>query len=109
MKYLKKPCNQCPFLKEGGVTGFSESRCNEILSSFLEKDNVFHCHKTTHSEKDKAVCAGSSILLQKRKGVYANLKYRLLKIFKSFDVKQLKGFDLIVDNEQEFIKKQANE
>lgn len=45
---LKKPCANCPFLKENGIA-IGEERLAEIKQSLLDDDMTpFQCHKTTH-------------------------------------------------------------
>lgn len=77
---LKKPCNNCPFLKEGAIE-LREGRLNEIIKDISENDlSVFYCHKTVHNGKTggewteeegykpsglESVCAGSIIYLEK--------------------------------------------
>lgn len=68
---LKKPCDNCPFLKKGGIR-LTEDRVREIAGNSLSSDGgTFFCHKTTGDEQDddtyvpygkEAHCAGSLIL-----------------------------------------------
>ena len=45
---IKKPCANCPFLKENGIE-IGEERLAEIKQSLLDDDMTpFQCHKTTH-------------------------------------------------------------
>lgn len=80
---LKKPCKNCPFLKEGAIE-LVEGRLQGIVSDLLESDfNTFSCHKTTRllvnsdnecddvpevSKMDSKVrmCAGAAIYLLKK-------------------------------------------
>lgn len=46
---LKRPCANCPFLKEGGIH-LQGGRLQSIKASLLERDdNPFMCHKTTYA------------------------------------------------------------
>lgn len=45
---VKKPCANCPFLKENGIA-IGEDRLSDIKQSLLADDMTpFQCHKTTH-------------------------------------------------------------
>ena len=81
---LKKPCGNCPFLKEGAVE-LEPGRLQSIVQSLLDDDGAnFHCHKTVYNEKTggawvegedgassyqcshkEAFCAGAMIFMQK--------------------------------------------
>ena len=48
---LKKPCANCPFLKEGAIP-LSRGRLEGIISTLIEDDHsTFQCHKTVHSKR----------------------------------------------------------
>lgn len=77
---LKKPCDNCPFRKEGAID-LRPSRLQGIIDSLLDDDQLaFHCHKTVHHASrggdwdddgnyvrsgKEAMCAGAMIYLQK--------------------------------------------
>lgn len=81
---LKKPCANCPFLKEGGIE-LSPGRLQGIVDDLVSGEATsFLCHKTTHhptaggecvEDEDgnerylasglEQQCAGSLILLEK--------------------------------------------
>ena len=47
---LKKPCANCPFLKEGAIE-LCEGRLEGIIQDISEDDySGFMCHKTVHSK-----------------------------------------------------------
>lgn len=79
---LKKPCDNCPFRKEGAIE-LQPGRVEGIIDSLLTDDHMaFHCHKTVdhdgfndgvEDEDDdqyapsgkEAMCAGAMVYLQK--------------------------------------------
>lgn len=81
---LKRPCGNCPFLKEGAIE-LEPGRLQSIFQSLLDDDGAnFHCHKTVYHEKTggswvvdedgtssyecshkEAFCAGAMIFMQK--------------------------------------------
>jgi len=79
---VKKPCKNCPFLKEGAIR-LAPGRMIEIVEHLLASDDhTFHCHETVHHDKfggtwdddtgeytmsgRESHCAGASIYLQKQ-------------------------------------------
>jgi hypothetical protein len=68
---LEKPCDDCPFRKEGGIR-LSERRIDDIVEA-----ERFDCHKTVHddgwndetgeyaSRGDERMCAGWMIMREK--------------------------------------------
>lgn len=49
---LKQPCDDCPFLKEGGVR-ISRARAREIGNAMISSaGSTFACHKTTQDSFD---------------------------------------------------------
>lgn len=73
---LKKPCSNCPFLKEGAIK-LREGRRDEILSKLEKNDNApFYCHKTLNGHESEEsgyqlgggemLCAGAAAVLWKR-------------------------------------------
>nr|WP_137887661.1 hypothetical protein [Pseudomonas sp. 2FE] len=77
---LKKPCANCPFLKEGAIP-LSRGRLEGIISTLVEDDqSTFPCHKTVHSKRGgewdddgnysasghEAMCAGAATYLMKQ-------------------------------------------
>lgn len=70
---LKKPCDDCPFLKVGGIR-LSLSRVDDIAGPMLSRaGQTFSCHKTVdykrrRSRKRRELerhCAGALIFAQK--------------------------------------------
>jgi hypothetical protein len=47
---LKKPCENCPFLKEGAIK-LSPGRLDDIIETLKNDQNHFQCHKTVHSKR----------------------------------------------------------
>lgn len=77
---LKKPCANCPFLKEGAIP-LSRGRLEGIISTLIEDDySTFQCHKTVHSKQGgnwgdegnyepsghESMCAGAAAYLMKK-------------------------------------------
>jgi hypothetical protein len=44
---MKKPCADCPFLKEGAID-LREGRLDGIIETLMNDQNHFLCHKTVH-------------------------------------------------------------
>lgn len=78
---LKRPCSNCPFLKQGALV-LAPGRLEGIISGLLEDDQApFPCHKTVHSSRGgawdddgrytpsghEAMCAGAAAYLVKHK------------------------------------------
>lgn len=77
---LKRPCANCPFLKEGAID-LRPGRLEGIIDDLLENDySTFQCHKTVHSriggsfDEDgnynasgkESMCAGAAAYLMKK-------------------------------------------
>ena len=77
---LKKPCPNCPFLKDGAIE-LAPGRLEVIIEGLLTDDrSTFQCHKTVHCNKGgewtddgeyeasghEAMCAGAAAVLMKR-------------------------------------------
>lgn len=77
---LKRPCHNCPFLKEGAIE-LAEGRLEGIIDGLMRDDHsTFHCHKTVHSKRGgefddegnytpsghEAMCAGAAATLMKK-------------------------------------------
>ena len=77
---LKKPCANCPFLKEGAIS-LSPGRLEGIASSLVKDDHsTFPCHKAVHSKRGgdwdeegnyspsghESMCAGAAAYLMKK-------------------------------------------
>ena len=51
MKFdLKKPCDNCPFRKEGAIS-LARGRLAGIVKTLKDDHNVFYCHKSVHHRK----------------------------------------------------------
>lgn len=72
---LKKPCRDCPFLKEGAIH-LSPGRLEGIIQGLLDNDHqVFFCHATAYGDwtgedgylhtGEEAYCLGSMVYLDK--------------------------------------------
>lgn len=76
---LKRPCNNCPFLKSGAIE-LAPGRLEGIVNGLMEDDHsTFQCHKTVHSRNggefdddgeyhasgNEAMCFGAAAYLMK--------------------------------------------
>jgi hypothetical protein len=77
---LRRPCNNCPFLKEGAID-LMPGRLDGIIDTLVSDDySTFQCHKTVHNSKtggewdddgnyrasgEESMCAGAMIYLEK--------------------------------------------
>lgn len=104
---LKKPCSNCPFLREGGVR-LSEPRVREIAGAMLEWHGAtFPCHKTTidveddEGGSDRAAapdsrhCAGALIFAEKNEN--ANQLMRIAERLRMYKPKELMANQAVVD------------
>jgi hypothetical protein len=78
---LKRPCANCPFLKQGAIE-LAPGRLDGIIAGLIEDDHsTFQCHKTVHSARSgewddegtytpsghESMCAGAAAYLMKHK------------------------------------------
>jgi hypothetical protein len=80
---VRKPCGNCPFLKEGAIE-LAPGRLQGIVEHLTSNDeNSFWCHETVHNDRfggefddetgeysssgKEAHCAGAAIFLQKQR------------------------------------------
>ncbi|SEU40224.1 hypothetical protein SAMN03159335_06239 [Burkholderia cepacia] len=76
---LRKPCENCPFLKKGAIE-LAPGRLDGIIGTLVEDDHsTFQCHKTVHGPQggewddegkyhasgNESMCAGAMIYLEK--------------------------------------------
>lgn len=115
---LSTPCDDCPFLKVGGIRLHRE-RAREILDATLTEGagQIFSCHKTVHSvdvlddegdeqyDRDRtAYCAGALVLAQKL-GVQ-NMPMQLGHRLGLFEPGKLHGHDRVFDTRAQMMKAQ---
>lgn len=96
---LKKPCKDCPFIKDGTmIRSLGEGRMDEIKESLLN-DLSFPCHKTVdyeHGSREKEQhCAGAMIWLYKQDR--PNQIMRIAERLGHLSCEQLKGYDKVID------------
>ena len=105
---LKRPCETCPFLKEGGIV-LNPARAREIgLYAVDSQGATFHCHKTvkddderTHRDAEK-ICAGSLALAINEDNFNQNMRIGIrLKLFKPEDIK---GTDEVFASLEEMVE-----
>jgi len=113
IKYLKKPCEQCPFLKSDvqpkNQGWLGEARARGIYESIAAHDNGFPCHKTaTLDDDDNTIttgrekqCAGALILQKKQEFLCQPMRilYRLGRL----DLESFQDEGKVVDTPEEFI------
>lgn len=73
---MKKPCENCPFRKEGSID-LMPGRLPGIIETLEDDHNFFQCHKTTYGAAPvESICMGSVAWLLKnrgRTGIYTRL------------------------------------
>ncbi|MGV2887552.1 hypothetical protein [Paenibacillus taichungensis] len=98
---LRKPCPDCPFLKENRDM-LRPGRLEDIIIN-LHANTPFHCHKTINYKKRSKVqqiaeakyCAGSMIYLEKADNT--NVPMRLGLMFGIYDPSKLSGHDQVIE------------
>lgn len=111
---LKKPCANCPFLKNGAIE-LAPRRLENIIAGLLADDfSNFLCHKTVHSKQggdwiedeegeslyaasgNESMCIGSAIYMLKLGRPSVSLRFALIKQLITLD--ELTGQNnLIID------------
>lgn len=105
---LKRPCDNCPFRREGGVRHLAPERVAQIAGAMLDGQGAtFACHKTTIDvEDDDGVehraagprsqhCAGALIFAEKNGN--ANQPMRIAERLGLYDAKALMADKRVVD------------
>ena len=105
---LKRPCEDCPFLKVGGIR-LRKARAEEIGGMMLASDGgTFACHKTTDSggsEGPVQHCAGALIFAEKNE--IATQAMRIAERLRMYDHTLLQGHEDVFDTLEEMVD--ANE
>lgn len=104
MKHLDAPCNDCPFLKKGGVR-LRRERLKEIVGA----SGVFSCHKTVKRNEDdeviahkgEAVCGGFLIFMEKTDN--ANQMMRIGHSLGMYEPAQQKSQEKVFDSLAELL------
>ncbi|MGK2894974.1 hypothetical protein [Klebsiella michiganensis] len=106
---MKRPCPDCPFLKEGGIE-LRDGRLRKIKQDLMADDKQpFQCHKTTYStgggyDEDsgkyqpsgkEAYCAGAMAFLYANRRM--NVPMRLGVILGVLDTTDLEASILLID------------
>ncbi|QCR38813.1 hypothetical protein C1N62_21905 (plasmid) [Nissabacter sp. SGAir0207] len=96
---LKKPCPECPFLKDGGYE-LAPGRLDSIKRDMLDDDfSNFRCHKTTEQITRKQGvekhCAGAAAFLLANDRM--NIPMRLAMAERVLDLEALKDAIPLVD------------
>lgn len=93
---LRRPCDNCPFLKEGSIE-LRPGRLEDIIETIKDDRTTFHCHKTLRrAQKQEVLCAGAMIYLEKLNR--PSIMMRLGRSSNVYDVTKLKPhFDKVID------------
>lgn len=94
---LKKPCDDCPFLREGGIR-LRRERVEDIAGGMLDSQGItFACHKTTVDSSDgegdlvatqkSRHCAGALIFAEKNNT--ATQMMRIMERLRGYDARAL--------------------
>lgn len=101
---LKRPCDDCPFLKEGGIR-LRKERARDIAEMMLSRDGgSFACHKTTEaggSEGPEQHCSGALIFAEKHET--ATQVMRIAERLQMYDHRKLQGHDDVFDTLEEMV------
>ena len=112
---LKKPCANCPFLKEGAIE-LKAGRLKGIVTELITGEaGVFHCHKTVYNSRTggehdgegkykasgaESICAGALIYLEKIQ--HPILVMQLGRAYKVYDPEVLRpAFEQVIDTPYE--------
>lgn len=112
---LRKPCNDCPFLKKGGIR-LHPARATEIMDAVTTNPGAtFACHKTTvddDSEGDRVVtmnsqhCAGALVFAEKQGLIDQPQMNRIAMRLSLFDPSKLQGHKQVFDSQEEMLDAQ---
>lgn len=94
---LKKPCDNCPFLRKGGIR-LHRQRVLDIANGMLDSQGItFPCHKTTVDSENEdgdlvptaksQHCAGALIFAEKNNT--ATQMMRIMERLRGYDAKAL--------------------
>lgn len=111
MKFdIKKPCDDCPFRREGGIR-LRRSRAEEIAEGMLSSQgSTFACHKTVDHDGDQFTkseekhCAGALIFAEKN-GT-ATQMMRIVERLGMYDASKLVGHDDVFNDLDEMLEVQ---
>jgi hypothetical protein len=116
---LKKPCDNCPFLRKGGIR-LQRERVLEIANGMLDSQGItFPCHKTTVDSENEdgdlvataksKHCAGALIFSEKQ-GSHTQMM-RIMERLRQYDAKALMSdketVALVFDDVDEMIEVNA--
>ncbi|XJV85012.1 hypothetical protein AB3469_39505 (plasmid) [Burkholderia anthina] len=109
---LRKPCENCPFLRQGAIE-IAPGRLDGIIEQLVTDDqSTFQCHKTVHGPKggnwddegkyhasgDESMCAGAMIYLEKLGRPTVGM--RLGRVFGVYNPERLRpAFSDVIDPE----------
>ncbi len=107
---MKRPCDNCPFLRDGGIR-LTVDRVKEIAGGMLDSQGItFACHKTTsvgradalNDDEDEELvatgdslhCAGALIFAEKNRT--ATQMMRIMERLRAYDHKALMADKAVV-------------
>lgn len=113
---LHRPCDQCPFLRVGGVKHLGRRRALEIGTMLADRQGgTFPCHKTTLFDEDTGEhvsgkreqhCAGALILAERVNP--AGTQYmRIAERLGFYDRNAYTGGELVFETVEDFVEAQA--
>lgn len=107
---LRRPCANCPFLKQGAIE-LAPGRLDNIIETLVSNDySTFQCHKTVHNKRtgghwddgnyiasgNESMCAGAMIYLEKLGRPTVGM--RMARIFGIYDPQNLEwAFSDVID------------
>lgn len=97
---LKRPCNDCPFRKEGGLFLHKE-RIKEIGAIATNDLMTFTCHKTLEAEK-KQHCAGAMIFAEKHNR--PTVAMRLAAMWEIYNPEEMLGHDEVWESLDQWLE-----
>lgn len=108
---MKKPCNDCPFRKDGTMLkSLGYDRVEEIVVNVVKEDGFFPCHKTVDYSVEREgitannkFCAGALIAIEKADATYRNVNTRLAVGFGMYKPDEMKDVDDVI-NPYDYLK-----
>lgn len=98
---LKRPCSDCPFLREGGIR-LTPNRVHRIAGMMLSTGGgTFICHKTMETKSEQH-CAGALIFAEKNRT--ATQAMRWMERIGVYDHTKLESQDSVFDTLPEMLE-----
>lgn len=117
---LRRPCDNCPFLKVGGIR-LTQPRVREIANAFTDQGggSFFPCHKTVNHDYEgeeaerptlregQNLCIGGTLFALKLKR--ENQTMQIASRLRLIDYDKLRGSDLVFDSLRQMLKVNRDE